>query len=324
MRLPAHGPLPYTLAMMTTHSSECRGTRWGRESIHMTHRRDRVLSKQLRMRPCVYGVLTLSCIVSACIPSTPQNTKGDSIAITIATPEELVAEWMQLAADPVTNAANPRAHELVGRLSTSGAEALMPIVEVLADSEADPHKKVFVVQCLAAHMAPAYAARLGELAKAPGEGTTRASAVTLLGFIPDPTIDLELRRYVDDPERRVSFSAKLGLARRGDAPMHAALVEEYALPDTSHQEQEQILGLILDDPQAENLPLLTRAVAATKTDPAQRAIIAAVLGRSGDAHAIDALRISLEVTRDPMYEGIARAAIDAIQERGNASPIDNR
>ena len=84
------------------------------------------------------------------------------------------------------------------------------------------------------------------------------------------------------------------------------------------------MGLLLDDPQAGTLPLLRRAVAATKTDTAQRSSIAAVLGRLGDAHAIDALRISLEMTRDPMYEGIARAAIDAIQERGNASPIDDR
>ena len=222
---------------------------------------------------------------------------------------------MLLAADPVSNAANPRAYELVGRLSMSGADALMPIVEVLADPEADPYKKVFVVQCLAAHMAPAYAARLGELAEPPGDGTTRASAVTLLGFVPDPIVEPEFRRYLDDPERRVRFAAKLGLARQGDAQMHTALVESYALPDTSPQEQEHILALIVDDPQAEDLPLLVRAVITTDMGLAQRLRIAAILGRWGDAHTIDALRISLEVEPDPLYEGIARAAIEAIRER---------
>ena len=277
------------------------------------------MNKLRDTRPFLYRVLILSFIVSACIPSTPQNANDGSIAITTATPEELLAEWMLLAADPVANAANPRAYELIGRLSTSGADALMPIVEVLADSEADPYKKVFVVQCLAAHMAPAYAARLGELAEPPGDGTTRASAVTLLGFVPDPAVESDLRRYVDDPERRVSFASKLGLARRGDAPMRAALVERYTLPDTSPQEQEQILALIVDNPQAEDLPLLTRVVMAAESDLGQRSRIAAVLGRWGDTHSIDALRISLEVEPDPRYEGIVRAAIEAIQEREKRS-----
>ena len=268
-----------------------------------------------RIPPCLYGILALCLAQSACIPSTPQNANDSSIAITAATPEELLAEWMLLAADPVANEANPRAYELVGRLSTSGTDALMPIVEVLADPEANPYKKVFVVQCLAAHMAPAYTARLGELAEPPGDGTTRASAVTLLGFVPDPAVEPDLRRYVDDPERRVSFAAKLGLARRGDAPMRAALVESYALPDTSPQEQEHILVLIVDNPRVEDLPLLMRAVIATNMDLAQRSRIAAVLGRWGDTRTIDALRISLELEPDPMYEGIARPAIEAIQER---------
>lgn len=273
------------------------------------------MNKQRNIGPFLYCVLVLSFILSACIPSTPQNASEGSITITAATPEELLAEWMLLAADPVANAANPRAYELVGRLSMSGADALMPIVEVLADPEADPYKKVFVVQCLAAHMAPAYAARLGELAEPPGDGTTRASAVTLLGFVPDPIVEPEFRRYLDDPERRVSFAAKLGLARRGDAPMHAVLVELYTLPDTLPQEREQILALIVDNPQAEDIPLLMQVVIATETSLAQRSRIAAVLGRMGDTNTIDALRISLEVEPDPLYEGIARAAIEAIQER---------
>ena len=273
------------------------------------------MNTQRNTEPFLYRVLILSLVLSACIPSTPQNANEGSITITSATPEELLAEWMLLAADPVANAANPRAYELVGRLSTSGTDALMPIVEVLADPEADPYKKVFVVQCLAAHMAPDYAARLGELAEPPGDGTTRASAVTLLGFVSDPKVEPELRRYLDDPERRVSFAAKLGLARQGDAQMHTALVESYALPDTSPQEQEHILALIVDDPQAEDLPLLMQVVIATETGLVQRLRIAAILGRWGDAHTIDALRIGLEVEPDPLYEGIARAAIEAIQER---------
>lgn len=241
-------------------------------------------------------------------PGTQATGAGASIAA-------LVAEWQEVADDLFVNELGPRAFEIAAQLAATGPEGLVPLLDILASSESGPSKKVFVVQCVAAHVTAAHVDRLAEMTAAQEEATTRSCAAALLAEIGDPRSFEVLKKLVEDGERRVRLSALLGLARAGDAPSQSVLAGLFSSLETSEEERLQIVPVFLRNPDEEGREVLAEAVKHPALEGKMRTAVAVALGRVGDAPAIEALEESKAVAADEAYNAVADSAVAAIEER---------
>ncbi len=232
--------------------------------------------------------------------------------------EALVSEWRQLAESPQENLANPRCAEIASQLAARGLAGLQPLIDVLADPNADPHAKVLVVTSIQHLMQPALVPVLAELTKPTFDGTTRACATQLLAF-GGSEADAALKALISDPEERVRMAALVALITRGDAEARAELVNMYQLPDTTVVQRERILLVVFDDPQPGDVPILAEAAGDGELDETTRTLAIATLGEVGDLSVVETLSQVGEADED--FRGLADQAIASIRER-TVSPDD--
>lgn len=268
-------------------------------------------------------ILLLGVLLPRCGPvespapeeTSPQQAPAEAVAPQPAEAEALAAEWVEFAHAFMGDQSQVEsALDMAKRLAFMGPGALDPLIDVLADPESGPYAKVLTVQCVAPHMSYEYLSKLTPLAKSENDVTTRACAVALIGQFNHPDVLPILREFLVDSERRVWFSALLGLTHNGDAPSQQRLVELYAAPETLDSEKIQIVESLLEHPDEANADFL----ATTLIDPDTMAPvcqrIAQALGRVGNTGSLDALRQAQESGGETLRE-IVQTAIAAIEER---------
>ena len=146
--------------------------------------------------------------------------------------------------------------------------------------------------------------------------------MTLLGFIVDPKVSPVLRGVVEDPDRRIWFSALLGLARNEDIPSRQRLIEMYSADGTADSEQDQIVDALLLHPENGGTKVLAAALLNNNTFAPTRVRIAEALGRVGDDTVLEALRKTKGASSNPAVVEMAASAIVAIEERGGAATLE--
>lgn len=274
-------------------------------------------------------VVAMGMVLMGCIPSEPpaaQSSKDGDVASTAdgapSTGDEsvdqkaLVAQWAEAARQfkGLQSTAAP-ALEIARQLAAISPDALLPLVDVMGDPASGPYVSVLAVQCIAPHITPSYVEGLGPLLDPSHDQTVRACAATLLGEIDDARVETLLRKVLKDPERRVSFSAQVGLARWGDEVIRQELRDWYAVPTSSIDEMDQVVRLLLESPQTGDLPVLGAAILSDVMLPPLKMEIALGLGRIGDGSVLDALREAQEKSSDEGFRRVAESAIAAIEER---------
>ncbi len=247
---------------------------------------------------------------------------GPGTGVEEADPAALVAQWHEAAKEfkgiPSTAAGAVAVAEELAALSP---DALLPLVGIMGDPASGPYVSVLAVQCIAPHITPSYVEPLGPLLDPGNDDTVRACAATLLGKIDDARVDGLLRKILADPERRVSFSAKVGLARRGDEAIRQELRDWYSARESSIDEMDHVVRLLLESTQAGDLPVLGEALLSEVMLPGVKMEIALEMGRLGDASVLDTLREAVEKMANEGFRTVAESAIAAIEERerGNAA-----
>ena len=268
-------------------------------------------------------------LAGGCIPSAPPGDQGKLPTIDPASPTapvtasedpvaaeaRLVAEWNTLSADRDAARQTGRHKEIAYMLGNMRPEALFPIVDVMGAADTAPHVRVFAVESLSLFMQPAHVEKLGALLDPKNDATARACAASLLGTIRDPKALDYLRGVANDPERRIKFSALLGLGNQGDKTMRDQAAAMYAQPETTPEEKVQIVLLILKETGPADVPILEDALLVPAIDSILKGMIVTNLGRIGDASAVEPLKKSKDIVNEPTYGETVDAAIAVIEER---------
>ena len=96
-------------------------------------------------------------------------------------PEQLVAQWIAVATAGKDNLDVPKGAELAQRLAAQGPDKLNPLLDVLANKDADPYEKVMVVMTTMPAISQFHEQRLIELTGPQYDSVSRADAAHLLG-----------------------------------------------------------------------------------------------------------------------------------------------
>ena len=269
----------------------------------------------------------LSVLAFGCIPSeAPQPPANDgaqgSAAKTkpadeprqLTTAEDLLDEWKRVTANATGRGAANQHRALVQALAGMSSDALMPLLDAVADKALNPYERILTVQCIADHMTPAYLDRLTALIHDPTDATTRASAVALLSNIDDPRVEGELRAASGDKERRVSFAALLGLAKKGDSSARARLIVWYAEAETTERERTSIVLSICRGPVGDELKFLTGVLIGGNIPYAKIPVVEA-LSQHGDGSILTDLRRADKAAKDPALKNQLQVVMQAIEER---------
>jgi len=231
---------------------------------------------------------------------------------------DLVAQWKEAAsALGSENMDWSACGAIVKNLRQFGPEALLPLVDVLADKDQTPHAKVAATNCLADFVHPVMIEPLKAMIEPGLDQTTRACATHLLGHLLDPTLEPVLRKLSTDPEQRVRFAALLGLLRRGDPAARQELGASLDDPETAVAEREEIGRVLVMDArrERENVPLLMKTVQDFELDASVRRMAVGALGRADDPTAIAALEVTAKQDPDELVREIAANAAEAIRAR---------
>jgi HEAT repeat protein len=214
------------------------------------------------------------------------------------------------------------ASELTAQLAALGPEHLGALIDVIADPQGGAVAKVMAVICLTPYAGPDFVPRLMPLTETGQEVTTRACAINLLSLLPQPEVQDRLRALADDPERRVRLEALTALIKQGDTQPAARLDTFWKDPETTPQEREHMVLTVPESAAASYLSVFNEAVVDGSLAPAARRQAAKMLGRFGDASALDALRTCAENDPDPDLRALAQSGVEAIQSRtgGGAAP----
>lgn len=260
----------------------------------------------------------LSALVSACIPSEapePAEAEPANRPRQLTTTQELVEEWKRMTGNATNVVATSQHYRLVQALADASSDALMPLLDMVADDALNPYTRIVTVQCIGDHMTPAYLDRLTGLLHESTDVTTRASAAALLTKIDDPRAEVELRSALEDKERRVLFSALRGLAMKGDANARARFAEWYSDEETADREKVEILIFIAAEPRAEELKFLAGVLLDADTPPFMRISALDSLARHGDGSILSDLRQAEEASADPQEQKRIQGTIREIEER---------
>lgn len=265
---------------------------------------------------------------AGCVPSEPPAVEPPNNGGTDTGTDEqqmaLAKEWFKAAKEYTGLQSDPEpAREIARQLAPLAPDALLPILDLMGAAESSPYIRVLAVQCVSPFMTPEYMTRLGRLLGSSKDQTVRACAATLLGKIDDPGIAPMLQKLVDDPEteRRVSFSARVGLARWGDEGVRQELCDLFSAPTSTIDEMDQVLRLLLENPEKGDLPTLAEAIRSEVVLPTLKMESVLALGRMGDASSLDSLRQALEKPLDDASRSVFESAIAAIEEREKAASL---
>jgi hypothetical protein len=235
-------------------------------------------------------------------------------------PEQLVAQWTALATAGKDNLDIQKASEIVNKLAAQGPDKLLPLLDVLANKDADPYEKVMVVMTAMPFVSQFHEPKLIELTGEQNDSVSRADAAHLLGSLQQRRLGTpeglsRLRDLMADPDRHVRSATILVMELAGDPEALTKAVELWSSPDATPQERNSI---VLNMPQLavmENTKLFAEAVLDTglPTDSRKRAI--QDLGMVGDASVLDALRKCAETETDPVLKEMAKTAAEAVDAR---------
>lgn len=259
----------------------------------------------------------LVALIASCSPSnTPKTGLDDSVEepvnLALLTEADLVAKYREVIKNAENSMAEPIYYAIGQELAKFGPQALHPLIDFLGDASNTHRERVATADVLKYFLAPSQIPRMKGLLDTSHDGTARACATFLLGFLPGEETDAIFRGLLDDEERRVWFSAKLGLAKNGDEAMLEELKAMYEDESTPETEVIQIIKAVLVRGRPKDIDLLMGAVVNEKVAEFQRAEVAQALGRLGNPAAIPVLeRCSRE--GGEALKNVALAAIDVIR-----------
>ena len=260
----------------------------------------------LAMVVCVGGV--------GCLPGEEPAPDDMETLLSEASPEELVQEFTRMANDPAANSVDYRRFILVDQLAQMGSKTLSPIIALVSSPDSEPETRLFALQALVGRTGPQYMDELMPMLESEDE-ILRACAVTLLGPMEHPDAVAVLRAALEDESDRVSFSALSSLAVQGDPDSRIKLCSKYFEPDRHPMQKDEIVRVVLRDPVSSDVEILTDALGGSATDIETRAMVAAALGRVGDAKSIPSLEQSLTEYTEPVFVELASTALAALKER---------
>ncbi len=235
-------------------------------------------------------------------------------------PDQLVAQWVAVATAGKDHLDVPKGAELVQKLVAQGPEKLVPILDVLANKDADPYEKVMVVMTTMPALSQFHEQKLIELT-APGvDSISRADAAHLLGSLQQRRLGTEkglarMNELQADPDAHVRNASILIMELAGQPEAVAKAIELWPNPDTT---PDQRISIVLNMPQRavlQNTKIFAEAVLDTKLSADARKRAIQDLGMVGDATVLDALKKCAETETDPVLKDMAQAAAEAVDSR---------
>lgn len=266
------------------------------------------------------GALVAAIAVAGCLPSSNTDSVIGPEDLQKLSEAELVDLWKEILPNAEENMTAPAYFLVADELAKFGPGAFMPLVEIVGDDSYSPRQRVVTVEVLKLNVSPVMIPRLKQFTAKEFDGTTRASAVFLLGLMPNEDLSPFLRTLVDDEERRVAFAAKLGLGNANDPDILEQLRALYWDEDLSSEEKIQIVRLLSVKAKPVDVDLLAHAVNNEEFAEFERAEVAHALGQIGHPDAIPALETCADASSSEALRTVAEAAIAAIQERQSLSP----
>jgi len=249
----------------------------------------------------------------------PEESVLDRLGELPDTKEDLIERWREEAERARTDPSSTACQVVAYKLRTIAPEALLPLIDILANPKEDPFIKVCVVKSVQGQAHPILTERLLALVGPEQDATTRACATHLLGDVPSEEVLATLRTLAHDPDRRIRLAALRGLVRGGDPEGRHGLAAMWDEPGSRVQERNEIGLTLANDIQhdKENADVMMKAITDFELDVAVRSGAVAALGRALDPKAIPALEISAEKDPDESVREIAASAINLIKARGN-------
>lgn len=248
----------------------------------------------------------------ACIPEEPQVAEDGAPRYDLMTQSQLEEEWKDVVQNADENLEDPAYSAIMWELAEFGPDALIPMLDIVADDSYSPAARVVTADRLKYHAHPRMVPRLKELATGEFDNTTRACATFLLGLIPTEETTALLRELEQSDEPRIRFSAILGLANAGDEDALAQLREKYAEQDLDVEYRRELVNFFAFKGKEEDVEILSNAVLREELTVFQRALVAASLADIGDPAAIPALE-KLKNHENEALRNIAGDAIKAIE-----------
>lgn len=235
------------------------------------------------------------------------------------TPGQLIDQIIKMAAQPEVYSETAERHILTEQLNAMGPATLAPLIDYMAAPDTPPTARLFILQCVAAHLTPVYVVNLKPMIESKDE-VTRAVGVMALGHIKNETVAQLLTMARKDPSPRVSFSALSGLVMQGDPAARTEMKQLYTsgapVGDIKEDDvKREAVRVILRDATADDLPILEDAINQPFLEVNSRVMIAEALGRLADASAIPMLEQSLNLQKEPEYGEMVKQAIAAINGR---------
>ncbi|MBW7865685.1 MAG: hypothetical protein GX580_05430 [Candidatus Hydrogenedens sp.] len=245
---------------------------------------------------------------------------GKAPAPPAKSPEELVAEWRQLAAAGRENFKPEAAAEIARLLAEGGPERLTPLLDVIAENPGVPDAKLLAVISLAPVVGEAHQARLIGMTAPDQERITRAQAAHLLTALvgrgqAGPDAVEKLRVLFGDPDSFVAHAALLGMLAVGDPEAVGRSLSLWEDPAVTPPERGKIvmdfpLNLVL-----EHLDLFSQAALDTALPQPARRHALYLLGTLGNASILDTLKTLAGSEQDPELREMAVKGAAEVQRR---------
>ena len=280
---------------------------------------------RLRILTCCLAVLLLTgCGISTETPAAPEAAAPaapDSPNAPKQAPGDVMAQWNTFAAGGGAALQDQaRAEELGRALAASGAAAMTPLLDVIAENPGDPLRKVCAVMTLTPVIMKDHEPRLLEMTAAGQDRVTRANAAHLLATLAvrnqaGPETQARLRELYDDADAYVAHAAVLRMLTAGDPEAVQRAVALWAVPETTLPERAQIVGGIPQALWVMHLPLFMEAAANADLPLPARQRAVQVLADAGDASVLDTLRKIAEADPDPDLKKAAQEGADMVQKR---------
>ncbi|HOC71669.1 MAG TPA: hypothetical protein PKL54_02580 [Candidatus Hydrogenedentes bacterium] len=280
---------------------------------------------RLRILTCCLAVLLLTgCGISTETPAAPEAAAPaapDAPDAPKQAPGDVMAQWNTFAAGGGAALQDQaRAEELGRALAASGAAAMTPLLDVIAENPGDPLRKVCAVMTLTPVIMKDHEPRLLEMTAAGQDRVTRANAAHLLATLAvrnqaGPETQARLRELYDDADAYVAHAAVLRMLTAGDPEAVQRAVALWAVPETTLPERAQIVGGIPQALWVMHLPLFMEAAANADLPLPARQRAVQVLADAGDASVLDTLRKIAEADPDPDLKKAAQEGADMVQKR---------
>ncbi len=199
--------------------------------------------------------------------------------------DALVNAWLEFAKTDEDNLDIDAVHGIAERLSRSSG-GIIPLLELLEDSEQEPLTKVLVVISVTQFINESHQAYLITLTEDTHEQTTRSCAANLLGNIETPGAQECLRNLMlNEEDFTVQVAATLALMKRDKDALERAIAL-WDDPRITVDQRTQIIYLIPNRSVFDYLHVFKDAVLIPEIDFSARMRSLSVLGQADDPSAV--------------------------------------